>query len=194
MQIFDENNKLINIETVENIEQELAKKYIKENDKVLELGARYGSVSIITNKIIKDKNSHYVVEPDKLVWDILYKNMINNNCSFNIIKGIIGNKKYKLVGNGYEKTSIEDDKGDIELFKIPNVDFNTLIVDCEGYLEIFYNENKNFFNKLNKIILECDRPDICNYDYVLNELKNKNFKTVDYIIHYGLKYLVLIKS
>ena len=67
MILKDENGKVINHKNIEHIEQGLAQKYITPNDKVLELGARYGSVSIITNKIVNDKSTHYVVEPDSAV-------------------------------------------------------------------------------------------------------------------------------
>ena len=110
MKIYDEKGKLINHELVENIEQKLAYRYIRPYHKVLELGARYGSVSIITNQIVKDKSSHYVVEPDKEVWSALETNMKLNDCQFNIIKGIIGTegRKHRLVGEGYAKRTIED--------------------------------------------------------------------------------------
>ena len=49
MQIYDEYNKLVNTERLEKKEQILAEKYIEKNDVVLELGARYGSVSCVIN-------------------------------------------------------------------------------------------------------------------------------------------------
>ena len=45
----NENGAQINTNCFELQEQELAKKYIKENDVVLELGARYGSVYCAIN-------------------------------------------------------------------------------------------------------------------------------------------------
>lgn len=180
MKLINEKNRIVS-NTIECVEQDLVKKYIKPEDLVLELGARYGSVSVTTNKIVKDKKSHYVVEPDKLVWDALETNMKNNNCDFNIIKGIIGKKKYRLEGRDYSTHSVEDNNSDIEIFDLPDINFNTLIVDCEGYLEIFYNENKPLFHKLEKIILEEDMPQICNYQYVFDELKKLNFELVEKI-------------
>jgi len=180
MIIFNEKgNKISN--NIEIVEQNLVKKYIQPGDKVLELGARYGAVSITTNKIIKNKEDHYVVEPDHLVWDVLESNMKYNECDFNIIKGIIGNKKYKLGSSNYSTYSIEDKTSDIESYQLPNINFNSLIVDCEGYFEIFFDENKDLFTKLNKIIIEADRPEACDYERVFKELEEMGWKQVEYI-------------
>jgi len=196
MKIYDEKGNIIHHEHVENIEQGLAYRYIRPYHKVLELGARYGSVSIITNQIVDDKSSHYVVEPDKTVWEALESNMKNNDCNFNIIKGIIGSGKHRIVGEGYAKRTITDPsygESDIETFNIPDVDFNALIVDCEGFLETFYNENKELFGKLDLMIVECDEPDKCNYQYLFEEFSKLNFRVVEHIKAY-CQYYVFIKK
>ena len=51
MKIINEKNRIVP-NTTEIVEQELVKKYVKPDDRVLELGARYGAVSVTTNKII----------------------------------------------------------------------------------------------------------------------------------------------
>jgi len=49
---YDEFNNLIDINSIEKPEQDIANAYILENDVVLELGVRYGKVScIINNKL-----------------------------------------------------------------------------------------------------------------------------------------------
>ena len=65
MKIYDENNNLVDINNIEVVEQQQAKEYIKPDDIVLELGARYGSVSCIVNNILNDKYNQVVVEPDR---------------------------------------------------------------------------------------------------------------------------------
>lgn len=195
---YNEKEELINHKVIESTEQRLSEKHIKPEDVVLELGARYGTVSCLVNRIINDKKNHYVVEPDNLVWNALEDNMEINECKFNIIKGVISSKdnKYKLEGSGYAKTSVIDNTygvSQIETYEIPDAPFNTLIADCEGYLETFYNENKDFFKKINKIIMECDMPDKCNYQYLLNELFNIGFKVEEHVVEFGLNFYVLKK-
>lgn len=182
MKIINEKNRIVP-NTVEIVEQELVKKYVKPDDRVLELGARYGAVSVTTNKILNDnsKQKHYVVEPDAKVWNALETNMKENNCNFNIIKGVIGEKKYKVCGSNYSTYTEEDPNSTLESYKIPDVDFNTLIVDCEGYLETFYFENVEFFKTLDKIILEADEIERCDYEKVFAEFKKQGFTQIEKI-------------
>jgi len=74
MKILDMNGKVVNTNIIEKPEQDLANYFIKENDIVLELGARYGSVSCVINSKLNNKNNQVVVEPDDRVWDALEKN------------------------------------------------------------------------------------------------------------------------
>jgi len=180
MIIINERNNVVP-NTVEIVEQELVKKYVKPDDRVLELGARYGAVSITTNKILNDKKKHYVVEPDSKVWNALETNMKENNCDFNIIKGVIGEKRYKVCGSNYSTYTQEDPTSTLQSYKIPDIDFNTLIVDCEGYLETFYFENVEFFKTLDKIILEADEIERCDYEKVFTEFKKLGFTQIEKI-------------
>ena len=60
---IDENNNIVDNTIHETDEQRLADKYIKPTDVVLELGARYGTVSCIINKKINDpKNQVQIIQ------------------------------------------------------------------------------------------------------------------------------------
>ena len=189
MKIFNENNKLVNINKVEKHEQELSKKYIKKDDIVLELGARYGSVSCIINSNLLNKNNQVSVEPDSRVWDALEKNKKINNCEFNIVKGFIGEKKMDLTNldchyGGYGSTFIYNDNSKIESYTLDeikkkyNLNFNVLVADCEGFLEVFFDENPTFYNDLRLIIFEADYPNKCNYNKIRKSLIKHNFKSI----------------
>ena len=52
------------------------------------------------------------------------------------------------------------------------------MADCEGFLEMFFDENPDFYNTLRLIIFEADYPEKCNYDKVRNMLKEKGFTKV----------------
>jgi FkbM family methyltransferase len=186
MDIRDENNKTIDINRFEKPEQDLAKKYINKNDIVLELGARYGSVSCIINLKLNCKTNQVVVEPDKRVWKALERNRTANNCDFHIIKGFISKKKLDLtnLNSGYGTTSIENENTQIssftleEVMKTYDLNFNVLVADCEGFLEEFFDENLDFYNNLRLIIFEADYPNKCNYKKIENNLINKGFKNI----------------
>ena len=185
MDIRDENGITIDIANIERWEQNLANEYILENDIVLELGARYGSVSCIINSKLNNKKNQVVVEPDERVWDALEQNRINNNCEFNIVKGFISNKKLGLTNlddcGGYGTTFIYDESIKIPSYSLDeiknkyNLLFNVLVADCEGFLEIFFDENPDFYDNLRLIIFEADYCEKCNYDKIKNKLLEKGF-------------------
>jgi FkbM family methyltransferase len=186
MDIRDQHGKSIDINNVENVEQDLAREYILENDVVLELGARYGSVSCTINSKLNNKTNQVVVEPDDRVWEALELNRARNNCHFNIVKGFISNRKLDLTNidnhfGGYGATYIETNNTNKISYTLQsvkeqyNLNFNVLIADCEGFLEIFFDENPEFYDQLRLIIFESDYEYKCNYQKIKDTLKNKHF-------------------
>ena len=189
MNIVDLNGKRVDIEHVEVEEQRLANQYILENDVVLELGARYGSVSCIINSKLNNKKNQVVVEPDERVWNALETNKKSNNCEFNIVKGFISNKKLDLTNldyciDGYGATFIENNNTKIPSFSLKeitekhNLIFNVLVADCEGFLEVFFDENPEFYDHLRLIIFEADYPQKCNYTKIKETLFEKGFTKI----------------
>ena len=182
MKFYDENNVLIDNNTIEKCEQDLANQYILEDDVVLELGARYGSVSCTINKKLKNKLNQISVEPDKSVWNALEFNKIRNNCEFHIIDGFISNKKLDLELSGYAATFVENENTQIKSYSLEEVKkqcniskFTALVADCEGFLEIFFDENPELYDELRIIIFKADCQEKCNYEKIKQELFKKNF-------------------
>lgn len=183
MDIRDENGKRIDPK-MEGPEQELANTYINEDDRVLELGARYGSVSCIINSKLRCKRNHVAVEPDERVWGALDLNRGVNNCDFHIVKGFVSNKKLSLINqsDGYATTSVENKNTTIPSYTLKEIQqtydlsFNVLVADCEGFLESFFDDNPDFVDKLRLIIFEADYPDKCNYTKIRSILEyDKDF-------------------
>ncbi len=185
----NENNEKIDHKSLEIDEQRQAFNFIKADDIVLELGGRYGSVSVVINKIINNKNAHVVVDPDLNIIPALEKNRDANQSSFTILPKFISNKNKKIVYDGYG-TRIEDNndnnsnddnnKISYEQFKtqFPQ-NFNVLIADCEGCLGEFLDMMGNDFNYLNKVIFEADQPHLCDYNKIKEKLINSGFKLKD---------------
>ena len=189
MNILDLYGNKVDVEHIEKNEQDLANYFILENDVVLELGARYGSVSCIINSKLNNKKNQVVVEPDDRVWDALERNKVNNNCEFNIVKGFISNKKLDLTNldvclGGYGATFIESNDTKIPSYSLDeiinkyNLNFNVLVADCEGFLEVFFDENPNFYDNLRLIIFEADYTEKCNYDKIKSKLIEKKFNKI----------------
>ena len=183
MKIVNENDDIIDTNKIEHTEQRFADMFLDKDDVVLELGARYGSVSCI----ISDKTKRCVsVEPDERVWNALTKNKINNNCNFEIVKGFISNKKMKLEydkNDDYSTSSCVVDESDIPSYTLEeikekyNIDnFNVLIIDAEGFMEQFLNENINILNDLRLIMYEADQPHKCDHKKIEKILYDNNFR------------------
>lgn len=191
MDIRDFNGNQVDINTIEIVEQYLANYYILENDVVLELGARYGSVSCIINSKLKNKTNQVVVEPDNRVWTALEENKKRNGCEFHIVKGFISNRLLDLVNldvchGGYGATFIENENTNIPSFSLNEINdkyqlkFNVLVADCEGFLEVFFDENPNFYDNLRLFIFEADYPEKCNYNKIRDVLQRKGFLNLVY--------------
>jgi FkbM family methyltransferase len=189
MNIVDSRGKRIDTSKIEKPEQDLANSFILENDVVLELGARYGSVSCVINSKLNNKHNQVVVEPDNRVWDALAKNKQSNNCGFHIVNGFISKKKLDLTNlhvylDGYGATFIENNDSTIPSYSLAdikqkyNLEFNVLVADCEGFLEVFFDENPELYDNLRLIIFEADYPEKCNYHKIKNTLKEKKFKKI----------------
>jgi FkbM family methyltransferase len=185
MHICDEHGNMVDIEQVEKQEQDLAREYIEENDVVLELGARYGSVSCIINSKLSCKTNQVSVEPDDRVWDPLEKNRAANNCNFHILKGFLSKKNHALTAldnwYGYGTTSFESTNSTIPSTTLEQVKskyglkFNVLVADCEGFLETFFEENPEVYDELRLIIFEIDYPEKCNYNLIMENLYKRGF-------------------
>ena len=190
MIINDEFGNKIDTNILEIQEQQLAEKYIEKNDIVLELGARYGSVSITINKKLNCKTKQVVVEPDSRVWNALEENKLKNGCQFEIVKGFISEKTLGLTNlnawhGGYGATYTIEDKSEIPSYTLNSIEikyglkFNVLVADCEGFLEIFLDENPKLYDDLRMIIFEADYPEKCNYEKIINNLRLNNFEETE---------------
>lgn len=190
-EIFDHNDKLVNTDKVEDVEQEMVEKYVKHHHSVLELGARYGSVSCKCNRILKDKTKQVSVEPDSRVWNALKKNRLNHNCHFHIIEGFCSTKKMSLTNldeclGGYGAYAIDDPLTTIpsytlkEIKEMTKIDkFDVLIADCEGYLIDFFEENPDFYDEIELISFETDRSEELDYTPIFKKLVEKGFVGVE---------------
>jgi FkbM family methyltransferase len=184
--IRDEYGNFVNTLKYEYPEQSIVNNYIQPNDIVLELGARYGSVSCVINSKLSNKFNQVVVEPDSRVWSALDRNKQANKCGFNIVKGFLSSNPRTLIkmnsNGGYGTTSVGVQTSDISSFsleeiqKIYGLTFNVLVADCEGFLGEFFIENPDFCNSLRLVIFEADYPDKCDYKSVRMMLSSKGFK------------------
>ena len=178
----DENGAVIDIANVENEEQRQAEKYIEPDSIVLELGARYGTVSSMINKKLNIKTNQVSVEPDSNVISALQSNKSAQNDKYHVLQGFVSRKNLELTGYGYGLTAKETNSTNYNSYTLEDVEnmynlkFNTLVADCEGCLETLFDENPRLYKDLRLVIFEKDYPEKCNYDKIIENLKKNNYK------------------
>jgi len=193
-EFYNERGSKINHSYYEADEQRLCLKYVPEDScGVLELGARYGSVTCCISHKLNRRPVLISVEPDPRVFDTLYKNIERNNAIAYISPCIISKKIHTLLDNGmcegYATYSEEYDEQKhnpntkiisisleslLKKYNIPKID--TLVADCEGFLETFFDEHPNLYNDLRVVIFEADAPHRCNYDKIRKNLSEYGFR------------------
>lgn len=192
LNFVDEHNQKINVFAIERIEQLQAREFVPTNATVLELGARYGSVSCSIAYKLDDDRRLFVVEPDSNVISALEANKRTTGCNFHIFNGIVSKKNMKLQKdniNGYGNftTDIHYNETDTPLLKRKTLDdieqeynlkFDCLVADCEGFLEQFCDENANRLKDFNVIVFEADAGDRCNYSRVYEYLQQWGFRCI----------------
>ena len=193
MHFINENNNKFDHTLVESTEQIQVAKYINLDSVVLELGARYGTVSCIINKCIGYSTNQVCVEPDIRIQPALHKNKINNKCNFHILNGVVSRVPLEIVNidshDGYATKTVVSNSSVIESFTLEDVEakynlkFNTLVADCEGFLEQFFDENPHLYTQLSLVIFEKDCEDQCNYKNIIDSLKLHNFKQIESGFH-----------
>lgn len=191
MLIYNEKGEAVDTSKLEAYEQFLAKKYVRADDTVLELGARYGSVSVCINNKLNNRKAHIAVEPDSRVWEALTFNRVINKCEFEIVKGFVSASKLDLVNldcyfGGYGATAVKAENTKIPNYTLQEIKmkygihrFTCLVADCEGFLEQFFDENPELYAELETVIFEADYSEKCDYRKIENNLLKCGFNAIE---------------
>ena len=165
----------------EPVEQYYLNKYLDKNDIVLQLGGNIGTSCIFADKILDKKDKQICVEPNTGIIKLLEENKLKNNSKFQIINGVITNKKDVYLNNDEldDMAFITTDKSTgikLNTYRLDTIgDFNVLFADCEGCLVQFIKEYPEILTKVNKIIYERDNDKDFSYDYIEKLFKENNF-------------------
>lgn len=189
---MDENEHVIPHTSVEREEQINIYEEIEKGDKVLELGARYGTVSAILLDMVYQESDVVIVEPDVSVINVLRKNLYTNGFTNpNIFHGTVGSSRKKMSdSDGYAIQTADCDGDDCgieslhyrDLEKRYNIIFDTIVADCEGCLPDTIKHILEFYpllEPIKKIMFETDYADRVDYEsmyYTLTHLGFTNTK------------------
>lgn len=185
---MDEKGEVVPHTSVEREEQINIYERIEKGDKVLELGARYGTVSAILLDMVSQESDVVIVEPDAVVIDVLEKNLKENGFrNPNIFHGTVGFSKQKMSdGDGYAIQTVECEGDDCgiesvhyrDLEKKYGIVFDTIVADCEGCLPMTIKHILEFYpllEPIRKIMFETDYEDSADYQTMYDTLTNLGF-------------------
>jgi hypothetical protein len=183
MIFIDEHNNIIDHVNIERNEQCDAIRYIKPDDVVLELGARYGTISCITNMLLNNKKNQVVVDPDNSVMKPLIKNKINSNSEFYIFEGIVSKKKFEIIHEGYGTRIIPRRKMNdlIDQVNYSLLDINNLYVEYNDKIIKNLNLINNFIMD-DSVVLEIGASEGI-YSLILNNLTKNYYGLEDNMIY-----------
>jgi FkbM family methyltransferase len=169
-------------------EQLMAVRYLTGYEKVLEIGSNIGRNSLIINHILsqKNNNSFVTLESDIDIANILKYNRDLNKFNFHIETAALS--KRRLIQKGWNTVCSDvslDGYKNVntitleELNKKYNIDFDTLVLDCEGAFYYILMDMPEIIKNVKLIIMENDYYDINHKNYIDDILLKSNFY-VDY--------------
>jgi FkbM family methyltransferase len=169
-------------------EQKMVVKYLTGNEKVLEIGGNIGRNSLVIAHILEDNQKNLVVlETDDNIAKQLIENRTLNKFTFNIENSALS--KRNLIQKGWdtiESNKLLDGYKKVktitleELYSKYNIQFDTLVLDCEGAFYYILMDMPEILDNVKLIIMENDYWDISKKHYIDSILKKNNFY-VDYV-------------
>jgi len=164
-------------------EQLMSTRFLRGNEKVLEIGAYIGRNTLVIASILNDQTNLVTMECNVNTVKQLTENRDNNSMKFNIEPSALS--KRPLVQKGWE-TYVSDvvDAGYTKVNTITfnelqakyNIEFDTLVADCEGALYYIFMDMPEILEKINMIIMENDYHNIDHKLSVDNALTAHGFE------------------
>lgn len=176
-------------------EQRMAVRYLSGNEKILEIGGNIGRNSIVMSSILKKHNNNnlVVLECDPVSYNKLKENRDINNLDFKIENSALS--KRKLIQKAWDTIPSDivlDGYTEVKTITLDglkakyNIEFDTLVLDCEGAFYYILQDMPEILKNVNLIIMENDYHDISHKRYIDTVLEANNFKA-DYIEAGGWK-------
>ena len=164
-------------------------KFLNGTENVLELGSNIGRNTFIIASILNSKNNNNLVtlECNPTIYKQLIINKENNKLNFYTENSALSSKY--MFSKGWD--SICKDTPDVpegfirvntikynELLNKYKINFDTLVLDCEGSFYYILLDFPDILDNIKLIITENDYPNIEQLNYVTGILIKKGFKNV----------------
>jgi FkbM family methyltransferase len=164
-------------------EQYLTCKFLPADAKVLEIGANIGRNTMTIASIITDETKFVTLECDPVSASTLMKNRNSNGFKFHIEEAALSDRKLFQKGwNTFTEDIKPDDAVEIKTIKWSqlrekyNIEFDTIIADCEGALYIILNDHPEILDNIKLLIVENDYTDYNHKLSVDSILKDKGLQ------------------
>jgi FkbM family methyltransferase len=168
-------------------EQKMSVRYLNGNEKVLEIGGNVGRNSLVIASLLNDSTNLVTLECDPITASQLEENKLLNNLNFNIECSALSNRTLiqqnwdtipsnELISGYNWVNTITFEELNVKY----NLNFDTLVIDCEGAFYYILMDMPEILNGINLIIMENDYHNIDEKIFIDNVLMNNNFVR-DYI-------------
>jgi FkbM family methyltransferase len=165
-------------------EQKMVTRFLNGQEKVLEIGANIGRNSLIIASIVGSDN-FVTLECDENIAKQLEENKNLNNFNFQIEVSALSKKKLIQKGwDTFQSDVVLDGFKPVntitfnELKEKYNINFDTLVLDCEGAFYYILSDMPEILSNINLIIMENDYHNIEHKQYVDNTMIQNNFVKV----------------
>lgn len=164
-------------------EQKTAIRFLTGYEKILEIGGNVGRNSLVIASILRDSSDLVTLESDSEIAEQLVENRDINNLYFHIENRALS--KNKLIQKGWDtKPSdiLEDGFFWVKTFTYDdlkskyNIQFDTLVIDCEGAFYYILQDFPEILENIQLIIIENDFTELSHKQYVDKILKDNHFK------------------
>jgi len=165
-------------------EQRMVLTYFTGNEKVLEIGGNIGRNSLLIGHILKQSNNNNFVtlESNNGIVKQLIENRDINKFDFHIENAALS--KRKLIQKDWD-TIVSDELVDgyqavniislEELYSKYNIEFDTLVLDCEGAFYYILMDMPEILNNIKLMIMENDYWELHKKEYMDDILRQNNF-------------------
>ena len=163
-------------------EQKMVVRSLSGNEKVLEIGSNIGRNSLVIASILQNQNNFVTLESDKNSVTCVTHNRDLNNFKFHIENSALSTRK--LIQRGWNTIPSDilldgynwvDTINFVDLQNKYKIEFDTLVLDCEGAFYYILMDMPEILSNVNLIIMENDYLDINHKQYVDKVLIRNNF-------------------
>lgn len=168
-------------------EQKMVVRYLTGNEKVLEIGANIGRNTLVIASILNNDRNLLTLECDENISKQLIENRDINNFNFYVENSALS--KRKLIQKDWDTVPSDillDSYNWVntitleELKNKYNIQFDTLVLDCEGAFYYILMDMPEILDNINLIIMENDYHNI-NHKLYINEVLMLNNFYIDYV-------------